>query len=65
MFKCEQCGKITKAGEKQNKKVVETRKRIYCYIDKKGNEKVSEGSEIVKEINICEECFEALKEVGE
>lgn len=35
MFKCEQCGKITKAGDKQYKKVIETREKIYHYEDKK------------------------------
>lgn len=56
MFKCELCGKITKAGEKQTKKIIKTRDKIYSYKDKKGNEKESVGKEIVKEINICEEC---------
>lgn len=56
MFKCQICGKITKAGEKQTKKIVETRDKKYNYIDKHGNKKVSTGFEIVKEINICEEC---------
>ena len=60
MFKCELCGKITKAGEKQHKKVVKTRDKTYINIDKNGNEKKTTGTEIVKEINICEEC--AMKE---
>lgn len=58
MFKCEICGNITKPNEKQYKKVVETREKTYSYIDKYGNEKTSTGSEIVKEINICEKCAE-------
>ena len=57
MFRCEKCGKVTKAGEKQNKKVIRTRNKTYTYTDKHGNEKTSKGKEIVKEINICEECF--------
>ena len=56
MFKCEICGKTTKVGEKQNKKVVKTREKIYEYTDKHGREMTSKGSEIVKEINVCEEC---------
>lgn len=60
MFKCELCGKITKAGEKQHKKVVQTRNKTYINIDKKGNEKKTTGTEIVKEIRICEKC--AMKE---
>ena len=56
MFRCEMCGKITRQGEKQHKKILKTRKRTYHYLDKKGQEKTSIGSEIVKEINICEKC---------
>ena len=57
MFKCEKCGRITEPGEKQHKKVIETREKIYKNEDKHGNIKTSKGTEIVKEINICEECF--------
>lgn len=56
MFKCEECGKITQLGEKQHKKVIKTRKKIYYYTDKNGKERTSTGSEIVKEINVCEKC---------
>ena len=38
MFKCELCGKITKPGEKQTKKIIETRNKIYKYINKNGKE---------------------------
>ncbi len=58
MFKCEKCERITRPGEKQHKKVVETREKIYKNEDKHGNIKTSKGAEIVKEINICEECYE-------
>ena len=51
MFKCDKCGKITKPREKQTKKVVEKRDKIYTNGDKE-----STGKEIVKEINLCEEC---------
>jgi len=47
MFKCEQCGKSSKAREKANKKVVATRIKKY---DR------SVGKEIVKEITICDAC---------
>ena len=62
MYKCDICNEITKSGEKQNKKIIETRNKTYHFIDKYGKEKTSEGTEIVKEINICEKCF--LKENG-
>ena len=58
MLKCEKCGRITEPNEKQHKKIVKTRERIYKNQDKYGNTKTSKGFEIVKEINICEECFE-------
>ena len=58
MFKCEKCGKITKAGEKQYRKVVEIRQKTYYNIDKCGKEKETIGQEIVKELKICEKCAE-------
>ena len=36
MYRCEICKKTTKSGEKQNKKVIETREKIYHYIGKDG-----------------------------
>lgn len=56
MFKCEECGRITQSGEKQHKKVVKTRAKVYYNTDKYGNEKITKGSEIVKEISVCEKC---------
>ncbi len=58
MFKCERCGKVTQAGEKQHKEIVKTRNKTYNYIDKHGKEGISKGFEIVKEINVCEKCAE-------
>lgn len=58
MFKCEMCGNITKPKEKQHKKTIKTREKNYTYLDKYRNERTSKGSEIVKEINICEKCVE-------
>ena len=58
MFKCEKCGRVTQAGEKQHKEIVETRNKTYNYIDKYGKERISDGFEIVKEINVCEKCTE-------
>ena len=56
MFKCKICGKVTRPGEKQTKKVIKTRKKEYCNMDKNEREKISKGIEIVQEINICEKC---------
>ena len=58
MFKCDKCKRITKSGEKQHKKVVEKRNKTYINIDKYGKEKRTTGTEIVKEINVCEKCAE-------
>lgn len=57
MYRCDICKEITKSGEKQNKKIIKTRTKKYHYIDKYGKEQTSEGSEIVKEINVCEKCI--------
>ena len=65
MFKCELCGKITKSGEKQTKKIIETRKVKYSNISPNGKEKVTDGFEIVKEISICEECAKKEEEKNE
>lgn len=62
MFKCDICHKTTKSSEKQNKKVVETRDKTYHYVDKNGKEKTSQGTEIVKEIKVCDECMEKIKD---
>ena len=51
MFKCDRCGKITKSGEKQTKKVIKEREMVYI-----NGQKETTGKEIVKEINICEKC---------
>lgn len=57
MYKCNICGKITKSREKMHKKAILFRDRTYINYDKKGNEKLSKGKEIVKEVNMCENCF--------
>ena len=59
MFKCQKCGKITQKGEKQHKKIIATRNKIYQYLDKYGQERTAKGWEIEKEINICEKCVES------
>ena len=63
MFRCDRCGKTTRPGEKQTKKVVKTRDKTYTYTDKFEREqtKFKENAEIVKEINLCENCAEEEK----
>ena len=56
MFKCQMCGKVTEPKEKQYKKIIKTRSKTYHNLNKYGKEKISKGSETVKEINVCEEC---------
>lgn len=64
MYKCQKCNKISKPGESINKFVVSTREKKYINktTDKKGNEyyKTTYGNEIVKEIIVCQECYDEL-----
>ena len=61
MFKCGKCNKITKPREKMHKKAISYRDRVYEFKDRKGNVSATYGREIVKEINLCEECFSKEK----
>ena len=58
MFRCEKCRRITKTNEKQYKKVIKTREKSYKNENTYGKVKETKGTEIVKEINICEKCLE-------
>lgn len=64
MYKCQKCGKTTMPHEKCNKVVVETREKEYIkeYEDKYGNkkQKITNGYEIVKEINMCDLCYSTI-----
>lgn len=62
MFKCEICKKVTKTGDKMHKKTILYRNRNYVYINKYGKEKTSSGKEIVKELNLCDDCFRKVEE---
>ena len=62
MFKCDICRKTTKSREKMHKVTVLFRDKTYINYDKKGNEKLSKGKEIVKEVNMCENCFKKESE---
>lgn len=67
MFKCQNCKQTSKANEKQNKKVIETRQMLYYAMertsDEQGNELVTQGKlqgqgfETVKEVNVCNNCL--------
>lgn len=60
MFKCEKSGKTTKPGEKMGKYVVKNRNKYYGtkYNPKKRKIEKINGWEIVKEINVCPDCFQ-------
>lgn len=53
MFICERCNKVTKSHEKQHKIVVAARQTFYP-------EHETTGWEIIKEINACKECVNAI-----
>lgn len=61
MYKCQKCGKNTLPGEKCNKIITATRERTYInkFKDRKGKEieKISTGTEIIKEISVCDKCL--------
>ena len=65
MYKCQKCNKTTTPHEKCNKVVVETRDKEYIneYENKWGNkkQKITNGYEIAKEINVCDECYSKMK----
>ena len=55
MFKCNTCGKTTKAGEPATRRVVETREKVYpkrSYANDPGGK----GCETVYEVVECEAC---------
>lgn len=62
MYKCNICGKTTKPREKMHKKAILFRDKTYINYDKKGREHLSKGKEIVKEINMCDNCFKKESE---
>lgn len=60
MFRCEKCNKISKPREKMHKVITETREKVYeNKIKTKNGESIKEtfGTEIVKEISLCENCY--------
>ncbi len=69
MFKCQNCGKNSRPHEKPTKVVVETREKEYVnkYYSKKGkeHEKITYGTEIVKEKLLCDKCYRKVSEKNE
>lgn len=60
MFKCEDCGRQTKPGEKMTRVPIEYRRVVYK--NKLGSKvKTSEGVEIVREINVCPTCIDGAE----
>jgi hypothetical protein len=56
MYICQITGKYSKQGEKLNKITVETRPMTYKHWDREAEEEwFSQGTEIVREVNACEE----------
>ena len=70
MFKCDNCGKQTKEGEKSNKVIVPRVKEYshfkleYDYKTRKKYREwfTTEGYEASAEYNFCDECFEGHEE---
>jgi hypothetical protein len=64
MYRCPSCRKTQTAGSKQVKVVTQTRERTYQNTIRRGKTtKVieSKGSEIVKEVGVCQNCADKLK----
>jgi len=57
MFRCEKCKKVSQIREKINNIVTEKRDKIYRIDNGKDVIEV-QGWEIVKEINVCRECYD-------
>lgn len=61
MYRCQNCGEVQRPHVKQHKVIIGTRSRTYKNkVD--GIDKVSFGSEIVKEVVVCPACEPVLKE---
>lgn len=55
MFKCQRCKRTTRPNERMRKVVTKLRPKTYVNVigDK---EKISTGTEIVEELQVCERC---------
>lgn len=60
MFKCQNCGEVSKPRQRQYKFTTKSREKTYpAFID--GRRVLSSGREIVEEISVCEKCREILE----
>jgi hypothetical protein len=60
LYRCDKCNSISSIGDKENRVVVETRKKTYKNRIKtrRGHRtKTSEGFETVREIKLCGDCY--------
>lgn len=65
MYRCQNCGEVSKPRQRQHKFTIQTRERTYPIIID-GQRVLSSGKEIVKEASVCEKCKKILeKEVRE
>jgi len=53
MFRCQNCGRVTFPHEPMTKKIVETKEVVHA-------DRNTRGTQIVKEITICETCAAGL-----
>ena len=53
-FRCQQCGRTSHAGEKARPVTVKSRPRMYPPVY--SGDGPTEGSEIVQELRVCQEC---------
>lgn len=56
MFRCQNCGVTTAPKVKANFMVVQSRDVVYVNHNMEGDEIISKGKEIVKEIKVCPAC---------
>lgn len=59
-YKCQECKTQQEPGLQQHTKVLKTRKVQYEVSTSEGT-KIRQGTEIVKEIRVCEPCFVAVR----
>lgn len=56
MYRCQVTGRLSNPGDACHKIVVETRSRTYKHWDRENEEEwFTQGTEIVREINACEQ----------
>lgn len=56
MFKCQNCNQVSKPNETRKQVVTDTRVRVYQHMDEEGYPYTTQGTEILKEVGVCNEC---------